>query len=113
MEEITRKGRKAKIFAVHSNNQVYFKGFAETFQNPVSWAQYKVTIGAFLASLSQRGLASVTVEEIESFCHAEGSSNAKVKSSTIHIKCLLKWAAKNKVNAYDKKADRSILLWLL
>ena len=112
-ENTVRKGRRAKNFNVHPNNQVYFKGFASTFKNPVSWMQYRVTVGAFLASLGQKGLASVAVEEIESFCNGDGYTESKIATSRIHIRCLLGWAVKNNVNNFAEKVTRSVLIWLV
>jgi hypothetical protein len=105
-----RKGRKVKDFNVHNNNQVYFTGFLASLKS-VTASQYRVTVGPFLAGLGQKGLASVTVADIDTFCNS-GKTPAKVKASRVHVRCILSWAIRGNVNGIAEKIQREVLIWL-
>ena len=108
--DVIRKGRKAKIVNVHPNNAALYTGFLASL-NPATANQYRVSIAPFVEGLGQKGVASVTVQELETVC-TSGKNDGKNKSTRVHLTCFYKWAVKN-VEGFAGKVSRDVLVWLI
>ena len=106
----TQRGRKTKIVNVHPNNEHYYTDFLASL-NPATANQYRVTIAPFVEGLGQKGVASVTVQELETVC-TSGKNDGKNKSTRVHLTCFYKWAVKN-VEGFAGKVSRDVLVWLI
>lgn len=104
------KGRGQKIRSIMPINQTIYTGFASSFKNQVSFAQYNVTIGAFVEWAENKGVYNLLAKDIESFLSDFAKTEAKLKTSKIHLGQFYKFMLEN---GYSEKIHRSMLLWLI
>lgn len=102
-------GRKLKTRNVMPINQAVYSGYATSFDNKVSFAQYNVTIGAFVEWAANKGVYNLLAKDVNSFLSDFAKTDAKLKTSKIHLGQFYKWML---LNGYEEKIQRSILIWL-
>jgi site-specific recombinase XerD len=114
--ELTKKHTDRRIFSINPNNQIFFDSFRDKFKDsPLSLLQYKVDCGAFLESLGQKLLTSVTVEDIESYVnnHNKNDNEKTANNKRSHIRSLLIYATKNDIRGAKTKISREVLVYLI
>ena len=104
------KGRGKKVRNVMPINQATYTGFEQSFTNKVSFAQYNVTVGTFVEWAENRGVHNLLAKDVESFLTEFAKTEAKKKTSKIHLSQFYKWMLEN---GYSDKIHRSMLLWLI
>ena len=81
----------------------------------MSWLQYKVDTGAFLESLGQKLLTSITVDDIENYVnnHNKKDNDKTANNKRAHLRSLLIFCVKNDVRGAKSKLNREVLVYLI